>query len=164
MIAGIEDKTYAELKAQRDELVVQVVAFAGVDPDELARHYLHARMDAAQRDEKLAEQGKTITALQDGAEASKQQDTARIERLGQCTMKLAAVQDELKLVRETAADQAAASAGQINTLRAQCVRETERADRLKALSSISRAAVVQAAAILNTAASQMTVEAADQGE
>lgn len=157
MIAGIEDKTYAELKEQREELVKQVVAFAGVDPDELARHYLHARMDATQRDEKLAEQGKAITALQDSLQAVK-------ERKERADRELAQTQQVLESVRRCAQETSLADKVTVDAVRKSLAKETARADRLKALSSISREAVVQAAAILNTAASQMTVEAADQGE
>lgn len=61
--AEIENCSFAELKANRDELLKKLGG------NELAERYLQARTDAKQRDEKLAEQGATIAALNAGAEA-----------------------------------------------------------------------------------------------
>ena len=70
-LAEIENLSFADLKAKRDELVE---AAAGVPADKQPEQYLHnlaaryvqARTDAKMRDEKLGEQAATIKALQDG--------------------------------------------------------------------------------------------------
>lgn len=69
-IHEIENLSFAELKEKRAEITE---ALKGIPVEELANRYLQARTDAKQRDDKLSEQGKTITALQDGLAASKQQ-------------------------------------------------------------------------------------------
>lgn len=56
----IENATAADIKANRVELVEQAKS---ATVDELAMRYVQARLDAKMRDEKLAEQGATITSL-----------------------------------------------------------------------------------------------------
>lgn len=64
----IENLTFAQLKSRRDA----VISDAKDAPlDDLAARYIQARTDAVQRDEKLAEQGKTITVLQDALASAK---------------------------------------------------------------------------------------------
>lgn len=65
-ISEIENMDAATLKASK---AAAVEAVKGAP--ELATRYVQARLDATIRDEKLAEQGKTISALHDAAEASK---------------------------------------------------------------------------------------------
>jgi len=67
-LTDIENLTAAQLKAQSIELSEEA---AKSDPKELAKRYIKARIDAATRDEKLAEQGKTITSLNEALEAQK---------------------------------------------------------------------------------------------
>ena len=59
-IQEIENMTFAELKARQSELIG---AMKDTLPTELAARYVQARLDAKQRDEKLSEQGRTITNL-----------------------------------------------------------------------------------------------------
>jgi hypothetical protein len=171
-ITDIENKTFAELKAERDALVAEA---AGLPIDVVARHYIRARMDATQRDEKLAEQGTTIVALQEGLAATKQQAEAAVADVTkrmeasklEANERIAAIQGELArcaTARDAADDQVIGLQTDTASLSRKLQQETERAGRLKDLSNISRAAVVQAAATLNEAVNQMTVEAADQGK
>lgn len=60
-LTDIENMTHAQLKERHAELVAEA---AKQPADALAARYVQARTDAKQRDEKLAEQGKTITLLQ----------------------------------------------------------------------------------------------------
>lgn len=66
-IHDIENLSAAELKSRRHELKA---GLASASHDELAGRYLQARTDASMRDEKLAEQGRTITTLNDAADAA----------------------------------------------------------------------------------------------
>ena len=61
-ITEIENLPLAELKVRRLELIAEAEV---ADASELAERYLQARADAKARDEKLAEQGVTIAALQE---------------------------------------------------------------------------------------------------
>ena len=65
-ITDVENMDAATLKSKKAEAIEAVK-----DAPELAPRYVQARLDATMRDVKLAEQGRTITALQDAAEASK---------------------------------------------------------------------------------------------
>lgn len=66
----VENLSYAKLKEQHDELVK---AMQDQPPDDLARRYVQARTDAKARDEKMSEQGKTITELQLAIKALRKQ-------------------------------------------------------------------------------------------
>lgn len=59
-LTEIENLALSDLKAKREEIVKELGG------GELAQRYVQARTDAKMRDEKLAEQGKTIEALQAG--------------------------------------------------------------------------------------------------
>lgn len=62
----IENMTFAEIKARREELE----ALAAMVPvRDLAARYVQARADAKHRDEKLAAQGELITQLQQRKES-----------------------------------------------------------------------------------------------
>lgn len=63
--ADIENLSASELKQRRVELTKEM---SEVAPDALASRYVQARLDAKMRDEKLAEQGTTITLLQSSLE------------------------------------------------------------------------------------------------
>ena len=65
-IIDIENMTAAELKANQGEAVEAVA-----NDEALAQRYVKALLDAKTRDEKLAEQGQTITLLQQAAEQQK---------------------------------------------------------------------------------------------
>jgi uncharacterized coiled-coil protein SlyX len=74
-LTEIENLSGAELKARRAELIE---AAAGAEAKELAARYVQARLDAATRDAKLAEQGETITSL-NAALAAETQARAKAE-------------------------------------------------------------------------------------
>lgn len=56
----IENMSVAELKASKNAIIAELQA----SPAELAARYVQARLDAKMRDEKLAQQGKYITQLE----------------------------------------------------------------------------------------------------
>lgn len=64
-LTDVENLTAAELKAKRSEIVKSIEG-EKVPVEDLITRYLQARLDAKVRDEKLAGQGATITALQQG--------------------------------------------------------------------------------------------------
>lgn len=67
-LANIENMPAAELKANRESLVAE----SAKEPvEQLAARYVQARTDAALRDEKLSEQGRTITLLQESLTEAK---------------------------------------------------------------------------------------------
>jgi len=66
--AEIENMGVAELKQRRLELVASMKE---VPAEELATRYVQARTDAKMRDEKMAEQGKTIAELHSALDASR---------------------------------------------------------------------------------------------
>lgn len=123
-ISDIENLSSAELKARRDELLA---ALKDAAPADVAARYLQARTDARLRDEKLAEQGATITALQSGLAAA----TERIESYGQtlatATQTIAALKDE-----------GLAAKADVETLTDRLVAETARADQATALAKARR--------------------------
>ena len=69
-IQEIENMTFAELKARQSELIE---AMKDTLPTELAARYVQARLDAKQRDEKLSEQGQTITNLNEALQTRAEQ-------------------------------------------------------------------------------------------
>ena len=72
-IHEIENLSFAELKAHKPDLLE---ALKATPHEELAARYLQARTDAKLRDEKLAEQAKTLAALRQGLEAVKEKEAA----------------------------------------------------------------------------------------
>lgn len=78
--AEVENLSHADLKARKDELAT---ALEKVPAAELAARYVQARTDAKFRDEKLAEQGQTLAALQEGMTAVKAQAAQTIDSVKQ---------------------------------------------------------------------------------
>lgn len=95
----------AELKARKAELVD---AAAAADAAELAARYVQARIDARMRDEKLAEQGRTIGLLQDALEKAKQVE-AELRGAKERAAALEAAIAELTAKQEAESRQAAAA-------------------------------------------------------
>lgn len=157
----IENMSAADLKAQKAEIVT---AIAAAPPEDLAGRYVQARIDASLRDEKLSEQGQTITTLN--------------EALGLAKGEIARLQDELKAAREAAAaemllrrqdgdahlDEQIRDAELIKQLRASLQAEAARADRLKNAAGRMHAASAKAAQQLNEALSAQAIAAADEGQ
>ncbi len=71
-IHEVENMTVAELKARKEEILAAVAGNA-----DLADRYFQARLDASLRDVTLAEQAKTLGALQTGLEAAKRDAEAQ---------------------------------------------------------------------------------------
>lgn len=94
----IENLPFAELKARRVELVKVAIV---TEVDELAARYVQARTDAKGRDEKLAEQAKTLAALQEGLEAVKEREALTTKA---CDEAVAAIQKESAQLLKTADD------------------------------------------------------------
>ncbi|MHC4867482.1 MAG: hypothetical protein ACYTEX_25700 [Planctomycetota bacterium] len=160
-IHQIEAKTFAELKA---DPIALTEALKSQPAEVLAVRYFKHLMDAKHRDEKLSEQGKTITALQQGLEAAKAQAEAAalrvIEIQGEQAGLQAVLDDVRRSAKETIANNHAANAILSETAQ----QETARADRHKAAATRSYQAVAQAAKILADALGAQAVDAADKGE
>jgi len=143
----IENKTYSELKAERDALIEQA---KGEEVPVLAVRYIKALTDAKHRDEVMGEQGKTITALQDGLEAAKQVQ-AESKRL------LAGAAESINALTAASVQ----DLDNVRALQAQLTAETGRANRLKALAMQNQTAITGAAKLLNDAITASQVDAAD---
>ena len=71
ILEKVENMSAEEMQAaDQDDLIRQIIA---CNVGDVARRYLQARTDAKIRDEKLAEQAETLTALKKGIEAITQQ-------------------------------------------------------------------------------------------
>lgn len=145
----IENLSADELKARRDELID---AARMLPPGEVAARYVQARTDAARRDEKLAEQGKTITALQAGMDAAKAQVEASRVEVEQANNAVAATRLDLDAASKALTDAKAAMQ-----------RQAARGERLKAVATTHHTAVSAAAKLLNDALAAEAVDNADAG-
>jgi hypothetical protein len=142
-LEDIENLSFAELKEQRAELLKHI---NGNPLDAVAERYLQARMDAKQRDEKLSEQGKTITLLQAGHGTL---DKQLHEANAALTETMQA--NEMAVV-------------EIERLRGLLRSETDRSERLKVQASKHQFALTGAAKLLNDAISMGQIEQAETGE
>ncbi|GAF95676.1 unnamed protein product, partial [marine sediment metagenome] len=153
---------------------------------DLTAAFVRALTDAKGRDEKLAEQGKTITLLQEGFEASKTQAEAATAEVANTKADLDVALANAKTageenarvllalrtkmdvqattVRKNNAEQERAFVEQVESLKAQRKRETERANRLKVEATRNHIALAAAAKLLNDALAAQAVENADKGE
>ena len=82
-IQDIENLTFAELKASGKKIIDELGG------NELAARYVQARTDAKQRDEKLAEQGVTITNLNAALEAVSKGRDALVSQVKELTAQAA---------------------------------------------------------------------------
>lgn len=99
-LTDIENLTPGELKTRRAELV----AAAQQQPAaELAERYVKARLDASLRDERLGEQGRIITTLQDGLEAKSRENSGLTSEVA--TLRRALDEAETLIASERAANQ-----------------------------------------------------------
>lgn len=158
-LIAIENLSFAEIKDRREELVKEA---ANTPASELAARYVQARQDAKQRDEKLAEQGRTIDALTQGLAATTEKAAAlevEFKSLGEKFVAQdqdwrKALADKDATHAEVAANVSAALTKQdatITELRAALAAETTRANRLKAEACRNNAALSGAAKMLNDA-------------
>jgi len=149
-IEEIENSTFAKLKAKRAELVE---AAKGLPPEQLAARYVQARTDAKARDEKLADQGKTIIALQDGLAAAKDQAVVLGEKLDEQTRIIENLRDDVRIGQT-----------KYHQVYQELQGQTNRAERLKLVARKTHRAVAQAARLLNDALADNAVDEADKGE
>lgn len=148
-ITEVENMDAGTLKAKRAEAVEAVKG-----APELAARYVQARLDATTRDEKLGEQGKTITALQDAAEASKKREADLRRTLETaCADALAAGQaHESKLARVLEVTRTAATSANemvesltnnLADLQSECAEEKTQRAEAEALAKSRRAVLAQ---------------------
>ena len=186
----VKNMSFTDLKAKRTEILE---SFGDIPPVDMDAAFIAALTDAKGRDEKLAKQGKTITSLQDGFDAVKEQanaadrtSIAAEQRAREWKQKLDAALANAKTTeeenaksmsvwresmhtlateaRDAAAEQKRAFDEEVESLTAQMLRETERANRLKTEASRNHAAVSGAATLLYDAMAAQAVEDADRGE
>lgn len=159
-ITDIENLSAAELKERREELAA---AIAGSPSEELASRYVQARMDAKLRDDKLSEQGTTITALTESVSLG-QREIARLQEQsdtqGKQIGKLLAEIDSAAAAHVQASQQHEA---QVAELQQKLASETARANRLKNQANRHQSAVSGAAKLLNDAIAAQQIENADAG-
>lgn len=149
-IRDVENLSAADLKARRAECVE---AGAAEQPGDLAERFVDARIDAKLRDEKLAEQGVTITNLNEALRI-------KTERIAEIEQTLAAIEARLK-EREAVIENITASHNER-------VKERDdanaRADRLKAEAQRHAAALSAAQKALADASAADQIDAADRGD
>jgi hypothetical protein len=156
----IEQLSFEQLKAQRDEAVE---ALKDEKPEVLAARYVKNRLDALMRDVKLSEQGKTITALQEGVEAMKAEMVRVTQQISSMEGERTALVADLESLRTSAREMAIADKAAIEALHQTVAQETARADRNKVEAFRNHQAVAQAANLLNETLAQQAVEAVDAG-
>lgn len=160
-IHDVENLPASELNERRPEVIE---ALKDQPAEDLAARYVQARMDANQRDGRLAEQGKTITALQKGLELAEQK-TASVEgQLKQTVENANGLARTLVEERTASRAQMAKATQRIEELTHAVESQEARADRNKAEASRNHQAVAQAAKILNDTLATQAVEAANAGD
>ena len=159
-LADIENMTFADLKAKRAEAIDAAKKSNAAD---VAERYVQARADAKQRDETLASQGATITALNQGLAAA----TEKVNALGGQVKELAAQLEaagmkEAEMLALTAniRDE---SAKALADLKAKLAAETARAERLKAMATVHHAAIAEIGKLSHNALAAQAIETADKG-
>ena len=157
----IENLTHAELKAQRDELVK---AAAHEHVADLAARYVQARTDAKARDEKLAEQGATITALTAGNAAMQQKIADLDTRLVDVGNELLCCAENHNRQASVWAEQRVGLDAEIAELQEKLASETARANRLKAEAARNFAALSTAEKAVKDAMAARELEAVEKGE
>lgn len=157
----IENLSAADLKTKAAELVAEAVK---VEPAELAKRYVQARLDAKMRDEVLAKQGETVTALQTGLKAAEQQNAALA---AQC-QGLARERDKALVgwqeCQRTDEERIAAAKAKLDEAATQLQAEKAKVARLSAVATRNHQALSGAAKLLNDALSANAVETAVEGE
>lgn len=169
-IQDVENLSATELKEQRTAIIESLEA----DATELKARYVQARLDAKQRDEKLAEQGKTITLLQESLESTKAALEAEVSK---CT----AVGGELQRACDNHNHQASQWSADRQQLKEQFERQElkwavdkanlqgvlkiakERGDRLYLQAIRNANAINTAAKVLNDALAAQQIDNVDQG-
>jgi len=148
-LVEIENLSHADLKAQRDTLISAAAKAPAV---ELAARYVQARTDAKARDEKLAEQGATITALTVG-NAAMQAKTSELQAA------MANADREIAFGQKCLGEAQQA----LNAKEKELASETARANRLKAEAARNFSALSTAEKALKDAMAARELEAVDKG-
>jgi len=168
-LPDIENLTFAELKARRDELIAEA---AKQPVNELAGRYVKARTDAKMRDESLGEQAGIIKALQDGSGALQEKNLRLGDQLlaesARADANSAFVVEANVLINRLQAEHAQKLGEQVSRA-AEFAAEAEakiaaleaRCGRLKGAATRNQAALTGAATMLNAAISSNAIEAAD---
>ena len=97
-LEDIEAMTVEELKSQKDELSTFA---ATCEPKQLAARYIKARLDAAIRDEKLSEQGVTITNLNESLQAAKGKEAKLVSAGTELVSQLEAANKDKAVMEDT---------------------------------------------------------------
>lgn len=135
----IENLSATEIKEQRAQLIEDAKA---APVDQLASRYMQARLDAKTRDEKLAEQGKTITLLQQALEKASADHEFTKQSLVQAQAALNAKEKECNTLLTSTAERLADVQ---NNLAA----ETSRANAAEAFAKARRKGLADVAAVIN---------------
>lgn len=170
-ITDIENLSIAELKQRRDEMIA---AASEAPIKELAERYVQARTDAKQRDEKLAEQARTLDSLNSGIEAANVQIADLKQRLKDSDDRnvancKAALQDAdqaaacLAKANQAHDDYANTAKQAIAELESALASERARAERLKSEAVRNHSALSQSARLINDAIAAQAIDIADQG-
>lgn len=169
----VENLSVADLKSQRTEIADALAANNDVERKELAARYVQARLDAKLRDEKLAEQAKTIEMITAGNGVL---DGRVTELLQLCKAhreiaeENAASRDEMQKTFRESVERYERDLQQLHELLestkrelgAELKAESDRSARLKLAAARMHAAGAAAAKALNDALSAQAIEAADQ--
>lgn len=161
-LTEIMNLSAAELKERRSELVESMVTHEIPD---LSGRLVQTLIDAKTRDEKLAEQGKTITLLQSALEKANQDAAESFKHAEYMNAELERAtaihnrQNQEWLDRSNAtADAADASLAQLN---AELAKTMARADRFHQLAMSGRQAIHDCANILNSVVSHFQITDAE---
>lgn len=186
-IIQIENASFDELKKGRADFLASLSDSTAAN---LAPRFISARIDAKQRDEKLAEQGVTITELQHALAGLRQREADRASTVVELEARLktiavdlqSRIQSHKKVVdaaatdREQAATDREQAASVAATKREQAaadataerdtgiqvlLAETRRANRLKQVAGLHHGALSAAAKLLNDALAGQLIEDAD---
>lgn len=134
-IIDIENMTAEELKAQRAEAV------KSTGDNELAARYVQARLDAKQRDEKLAEQGVTITTLTKALADSNARADAAVADAKATAAQLAAAKDATVQTGHKLQAEIAARQEDLNKARVNADAQAKEINRLDLLAKARRVAL-----------------------
>jgi hypothetical protein len=158
--AEIENLSFAELKEQKAGILKSL---GESDKAELAARYVQARTDAKLRDDKLGEQGRTLTALEAGVNSLTEQKVSLEQQLAASQQR----ENEAKAlngrISEASAQDNAKLTAQLQECAKQLQAETARAERLKAEALRHHGALSQSAQIITGALAAQHIENVSQG-
>lgn len=153
---AIENMTCGELKAVRNEAVEAMKEEPSVL---LAGLYITVQITAKLRDEKLAEQGRTITLLQENAEITKARIVQAESRLE--AAEKARLQDGVQITNLAVALQE--QAAQLNAVEAKAARYRQLVEASSSALQNANSAVASAQNAVMTAIQSVQLDAAEHG-